>query len=234
MITRIPSESRGANHIGWLNAKHTFSFGRYHNPERMGFGPLRVINQDIIAPARGFHTHPHDNMEIFTYILSGALEHRDTTGGHAILRRGDVQAMSAGTGLEHSEVNASQDEPVHLLQIWLEPDRQGHEPRHAEKRFDDDAKRNRLVLLASPDGGDGSLPIHQDARILATVLDAGASVDHALAEGRAAWVHVATGAITLNGEALGPGDSAAITEITDLRIAATEAAEVLVFDLPGA
>ena len=234
MLTIIPSESRGSNHIGWLNAKHTFSFGRYYNPERMGFGPLRVINQDIIAPGRGFHTHPHDNMEIFTYILSGSLEHRDTTGGHAILRRGDVQAMSAGTGLEHSEVNASADEPVHLLQIWLEPDRQGHAPRHAEKRFDDDAKRNRLAVLASPDGADGSLPIHQDARILATVLDAGASVDHALAGGRAAWVHVATGAITLNGEVLGPGDSAAITELTDLRIAATEAAEVLVFDLPGA
>lgn len=234
MLTTIPSESRGAARIGWLDSKHTFSFGRYYNPDMMGFGPLRVINDDIVAPGRGFHTHPHDNMEIFTYVLAGALEHRDTTGGHAILRRGDVQAMSAGTGLEHSEMNASQDEPVHLLQIWIEPDRTGHAPRHAEKRFDDSVKRNRLALLASPDGAEGSLEINQDARILATVLEDGAAVDHDLGDGRAAWVHVATGAVTLNGNRLGPGDGAAITDERALRIAATEPAEVLVFDLPGA
>lgn len=236
-ITVIPSASRGHNRIGWLDSKHTFSFGRYYNPDMMGFGPLRVINDDIVAPSRGFHTHPHDNMEIVTYILSGALEHRDTTGGHAVLRRGDIQAMSAGTGLEHSEMNASPDEPVHLLQIWIEPDAQGHRPRHAEARFDDTVKRNRLALLAAPDAEAhraGALPIHQDARILATVLDPGAAVTHDLAPGRAAWVHVATGSVNINSTPLGPGDAAAITEGGAIRIAATAApAEVLVFDLPG-
>jgi redox-sensitive bicupin YhaK (pirin superfamily) len=235
--TVIPSASRGHNRIGWLDSKHTFSFGRYYNPDMMGFGPLRVINDDIVAPGRGFHQHPHDNMEIFTYILSGALEHRDTTGGHAILRRGDIQAMSAGTGLEHSEMNASQDEPVHLLQIWIEPDARGHRPRHAEARFDDSAKRNRLALLAAPDAEarrSGALPIHQDARIFATVLDPGAEVAHELAPGRAAWVHIATGSATVNGASLSPGDAAAITAGGAIRIAAAaEAAEVLVFDLPG-
>ena len=234
MITTIPSASRGAGRIGWLDSKHTFSFGRYYNPEMMGFGPLRVINDDILAPSRGFGTHPHDNMEIFTYVVSGALEHKDTTGGHAVLRRGDVQAMSAGSGLAHSEMNPSATEPVRLLQIWIEPDRQGHTPRHAERRFDDAAKRNRLVVMASPDGAGGSLPIHQDARILATVLDSGAAVTHALAPGRSAWVQVVMGSVSLNGTPLGPGDGAAITDEQALTIAATEPAEVLVFDLPFA
>lgn len=235
-ISRIPSDARGHNQIGWLDSRHTFSFGRYYNPAMMGFGPLRVINDDIVKPSRGFHTHPHDNMEIFTYVLSGALEHRDTTGGHAILRRGDVQVMSAGTGLEHSEINPSDTEPVHLLQIWIEPDRMGHAPRHAEKRFDDNAKRNRLTVIAAPDGSaiDGALPIHQDARIMASILDADRTLTHDLTPGRAAFLHLVSGALDVNGTALAPGDAAAIAAETPLRITAGETSEFLLFDLPGA
>jgi quercetin 2,3-dioxygenase len=231
MITIRKAEERGHFDFGWLNTYHTFSFGDYYNPKHTRFRTLRVINEDVVQAGRGFPTHGHRDMEIITYILQGALEHRDSMGTGSIIRRGDAQRMSAGTGVTHSEANPSKDEPVHLLQIWILPEAQGMEPDYEEKKFSDDEKRNKLRLIVSPGGDDGSVRIHQDARIYASLMDEGREVHHASGEGRSSWLQVAAGLVTLNGVALKQGDGAAVKEESDLRITANEAAEVLLFDL---
>jgi len=233
MITIRKANDRGRTDLGWLDSRHTFSFGRYRDPEFVGFGPLRVINDDVVAPGAGFGEHPHENMEIVSWVVSGALEHRDSTGGGGVLRPGGVQAMSAGTGVAHSEFNGSTDEPVRFLQVWLEPDRAGHAPRYADAHINDADLRNTLRAIVSPDGADGSLPIHRDARILATRLDEGKTVDHDLAGGRAAWVQAVRGAFEVNGDRLDEGDGAAVTGEGSVAIRSLGDAEALVFDLAG-
>jgi redox-sensitive bicupin YhaK (pirin superfamily) len=227
------ARERGHADHGWLDSWHTFSFADYHDPRHMGFRALRVINEDRVAPGGGFPRHPHRDMEIVSYVLEGALEHKDSLGTGSVIRPGDVQRMSAGTGVLHSEYNASKTEPVHFLQIWILPDRAGHAPGYEQKTFSDADKRGRLRLVASPDGADGSVTIHQDARIHATVLARGAGVEHALAPGRHAWVHVARGAAEVNGTPLAAGDAAALTNESALRLrgAGDGDAELLVFDL---
>jgi redox-sensitive bicupin YhaK (pirin superfamily) len=232
MQIRRAGERGHADH-GWLDSWHTFSFADYHDPRHMGFRALRVINEDRVAPGGGFPRHPHRDMEIVSYVLAGALAHEDSTGTGSVIRPGDVQRMSAGTGVLHSEHNASNTEPVHFLQIWIVPDRAGHPPGYEQKTFDDAAKRDRLRLIVSPDGADGSVTVHQDATIHATVLAPGAQVEHALAPGRHAWIHVARGAAEVNGSALAAGDAAAVSNEAAIRVrgAGNGDAEVLVFDL---
>jgi len=231
MITIRKAEERGHFDFGWLNTYHSFSFGDYHDPKHTRFRTLRVINEDFVQAGRGFPTHGHRDMEIITYILSGALEHRDSMGSGSIIRRGDAQRMSAGTGVTHSEANPSSNEPVHLLQIWIFPAEQGSQPEYEEKKFSDDEKRNQLRLIVSPEGSEGSVRIHQDARIYASLLDEGREVGHTLESGRSAWLQVAAGAVTLNDIALKQGDGAAVSQESHLRITAHEPAEVLLFDL---
>jgi redox-sensitive bicupin YhaK (pirin superfamily) len=231
MITIRNANERGHFDFGWLNTYHTFSFDQYRDPKHMGFRSLRVINEDIVQPEHGFPTHGHRDMEIVTYILDGALEHRDNMGNGSIIRRGDAQRMSAGTGVRHSEANPSADTPVHLLQIWILPEEQSRPPEYEEKKFSDDEKRNKLRLIVSPRGDDGSVKIHQDAKIYASVLDQSQEVVHTLAAGRSAWLQVAAGSVTLNDVTLKQGDGAAVTEESNLRIVASEPAEVLLFDL---
>ncbi len=231
MITIRRSEERGHFDFGWLNTYHSFSFGDYYDPKHIRFRTLRVINEDFVQAGRGFPTHGHRDMEIITYVLQGALEHRDSMGSGSIIRRGDAQRMSAGTGVTHSEANPSRDESVHLLQIWILPAEQDMQPEYEEKRFSDDEKRNRLKLIVSPEGSAGSVTIHQDAKIYASLLDKGNEVSHPLAPGRSAWLQVAAGSVTLNDVALKQGDGAAVREESELRISADESAEVLLFDL---
>jgi hypothetical protein len=231
MITIRKAEERGHFDFGWLNTYHTFSFDQYYDPHHMRFRTLRVINEDTVQPGNGFPTHAHRDMEIVTYILEGALEHRDSMGNGSIIRRGDAQRMSAGTGVRHSEANPSVDAPVHLLQIWILPDEQNLSPEYEEKKFSDEEKRNQLRLIVSPAGEDGAVRIHQDAKIYASVLDKGREVIHALANGRGAWLQVAAGSVTLNEVALKQGDGAAIREEATLRITADQPTEVLLFDL---
>ena len=231
MITIRKAQERGHFDFGWLNTYHTFSFDRYHDPKHMGFRSLRVINEDIVQPEHGFPTHLHRDMEIVTYILEGALEHRDSMGNGSTIRRGDAQRMSAGTGVRHSEANPSGDMPVHLLQIWVLPEEQNLPPEYEEKKFSDDEKRNELRLIVSPNGDDGSVRIHQDANIYASVLAEGKEVVHTPANGRSAWLQVAAGSVVLNDIALKQGDGAAVTQESNLRITASEPAEVLLFDL---
>ena len=231
MITIRKAQERGHFDFGWLNTYHTFSFDQYHDPRHMGFRSLRVINEDLVQPEHGFPTHRHRDMEIVTYILEGALEHRDSMGNGSIIRRGDAQRMSAGTGVRHSEANPSADTPVHLLQIWILPEEQNLPPEYEEKKFSDDEKRNQLRLIVSPTGDDGAVTIHQDAKIYASVLDEGQEVVHILATGRSGWLQVAAGSVALNDVALNQGDGAAVTEGSNLRIIASEPAEVLLFDL---
>jgi redox-sensitive bicupin YhaK (pirin superfamily) len=226
------ADERGHADHGWLDTWHTFSFSDYYDPRFMGFRVLRVINEDFVAPQRGFPTHAHRDMEIITYVLEGALEHRDSLGTGSVIRPGDVQRMSAGTGVRHSEANPSADEPVHLLQIWIEPAREGLAPGYEQKAFADEDKRGRLRLVASPDGAEGSVTIHQDARLYATRLGAGQQVTHTLQPGRHAWLHVARGTLTLNGEHLGAGDGAAASRETTLTLVGDKDAEALLFDLP--
>ncbi|HXD97270.1 MAG TPA: pirin family protein [Candidatus Acidoferrum sp.] len=226
-----PAKDRGHADHGWLDTWHTFSFSDYYDPRFMGFRTLRVINEDFVAPGRGFPTHGHRDMEIITYVLKGALQHRDSLGTGSIIRPGDVQRMSAGTGVRHSEANPSAVEPVHLLQIWIEPAKGGITPGYEQKTFADDEKRGRLRLVASPDGADGSVTIHQDARVYATLLGPGQPVTHRLAPGRDAWLHVARGSLTLNGEYLGTSDGAAITGETAVTLVGDQGAEALLFDL---
>lgn len=232
MITLRRSHERGHADHGWLKSAHTFSFANYYDPEYMGFRVLRVINDDYVAPSAGFPTHGHKDMEIVTYVLSGALEHKDSMGNGSVIRPGDVQRMSAGTGVQHSEYNASSAEQVHLLQIWILPSRNGIRPGYEQKTFPESEKLGKLRLVASPDGADGSVTIHQDARIYASILDPGNSATHALAPGRHAWVHVASGELELNGKTLGSGDAAAVSAEDSIRFTGKEKTELLLFDLP--
>jgi redox-sensitive bicupin YhaK (pirin superfamily) len=231
MLSIRKAKDRGHFDHGWLDTSHTFSFADYFDPKNMGFRALRVINEDRVAPGRGFPRHGHRDMEIVSYVLGGALAHRDSMGTGSTIRPGDVQRMSAGTGVTHSEENASRSEPVHFMQIWIVPDQRGLPPSYEQKRFGDDEKRGRLRLVASPDGADGSVTIHQDARLYATLLDPGARVQHPLAPGRHAWVQVLRGAITVNGETLAAGDGAALSEVATVELAGVEPAETLLFDL---
>ncbi len=231
-LTIRRAADRGRFDHGWLDTRHTFSFADYHDPEHMGFRALRVINEDRVKPKNGFGTHGHRDMEILSYVLEGALAHQDSTGTAGTIVPGDVQRMSAGTGVRHSEQNGSATEPVHFLQIWIMPDAPGHAPSYEQKRFDDADKRGRLRLIASPEGADGSVTIHADARVYATVLEAGGKVVHAVKPGRHAWVQVARGKVTVNGEALAAGDGASTSDAGELVIAGGEGGgEALVFDL---
>ncbi len=232
MIKIRKAADRGHFDHGWLDTWHTFSFADYHDPEHMGFSTLRVLNDDRVEPARGFPTHGHRDMEILTYVLDGALEHKDSLGTGSVIRPGDVQRMSAGTGVMHSEFNPSRAEPVHLLQIWILPAKKGIAPSYEEKFFADDEKRNRLRLIASSDGRDESVTLHTNADVLAALIDDGSEVRHELRPGRRAWVQVARGSVTLNGQDLRESDGAAVEGEPLLRIAAKKPSEVLVFDLP--
>ena len=232
MITLRPAAERGIANFGWLDSRHTFSFGAYNDAAHMGFGPLRVINEDRVRPGQGFGTHPHRDMEIISYVLEGALEHKDSLGTGSVIRPGDVQRMSAGTGILHSEFNHSKHEPVHFLQIWLIPERAGIQPGYEQKRFEDADKRGRLRLVASPDGGEGSVQVHLDAKLYASVLDKGMKLSHAPVAGRRLWVQLARGSLVLNGQELKAGDGAAVAGERQLDIVArTDGTEFLLFDM---
>ena len=233
MLIVRKSDERGTADLGWLYSRHTFSFSDYYDPQHMGFGPLRVINEDRVSPGQGFGTHGHQDMEIISYVLEGALEHKDSIGTGSVIRPGEVQVMSAGTGIRHSEFNHSKTEPVHFLQIWIVPDREGIAPRYDQKRFPDDEKRGRLRLVGSSDGRDGSIVIHHDVQLFAALLNSGEQVAHALATGRQAWLQVVRGAVEANGLRLNAGDGAAVRDEAALTVTArTNGAEILVFDLP--
>ena len=229
-LTIRKSEDRGRANLGWLDSKHSFSFGHYRDPEHMGFGPLRVINDDRVAPGGGFPTHPHSDMEIISYVLDGALEHKDSLGTGSVIRPGDVQRMSAGSGIRHSEFNASKTDPVHFLQIWIIPERKGIAPGYEQKAFADAEKRGRLRLIGSRDGREGSVTIHRDVDLYATLLGEGDAVEHVIAPGRGGWLQVARGSVSLNGEMLAEGDGVAISTSGHLRIEGIGEAEVLLFD----
>ena len=231
MIALRRSAERGHAQHGWLESRHTFSFADYHDPAHMGFGPLRVINEDRVQPGKGFGTHGHRDMEIISYVLDGQLEHKDNMGTGSIIVPGDVQRMSAGRGVLHSEYNPSRSAPVHFLQIWIEPDVTGIAPSYEQKAIAADLKRGRLALIASPDGRDGSVTIHQDARIYAGLFDGAEAASHDVAPGRRAYVHVARGSVSVNGNRLEVGDAAAITGEAAVRVEAGADAEVLLFDL---
>jgi len=233
MITVRPSSARGHGQHGWLDTYHTFSFNDYYDPAHMGFRALRVINEDWVAAGQGFGMHGHRDMEILTYVLEGAIAHKDSLGNGAPLHPGEVQVMTAGTGIRHSEFNHSATEPVHLYQIWIMPDRPGHTPRYDQRPFPVEGRRGRLQTIASPDSRDGSLVIHQDATVYVSLLpEAGRQVSHALAAGRHAWLQVLRGSVSLGGHSLNAGDGAAISEEATLTIAATSPAEIMLFDLP--
>jgi hypothetical protein len=230
MIDRRPFEALGHADHGWLKARHHFSFADYRDPERMRWGSLRIWNDDEIAPESGFPPHPHRDMEIITYVLEGGIAHNDSMGNGSIIRPGDGQRMSAGTGVRHSEANSSKTDPVRLLQIWIMPDRRGHEPGYEQKSFPEEEKRGKLRVIASPDGADGSVTIHQDARLYVSLLSPGQEVEHTLAAGRFAWLQIAKGAVELNGHSLKQGDGASADE-SNLKIKATAESEILLFDL---
>jgi redox-sensitive bicupin YhaK (pirin superfamily) len=231
MIRLRGANERGHFNHGWLNTYHTFSFSSYQDPEHERFRSLRVMNEDFVAGGQGFGEHGHRDMEIVTYVLSGALAHKDSMGNGEVLRPGEFQRMTAGTGIRHSEFNASADEPVHLYQIWLLPDRNGHEPSYEQKPFDPAGRHNQLQLVASPDGAESSLSIHQDARIYLADLDAERELTLDLAPSRHAWLQVLRGAVESNGVRLETSDGAAVSEETSLRLRAVGAAEVMLFDL---
>jgi redox-sensitive bicupin YhaK (pirin superfamily) len=231
VITIRPAADRGRTATDWLDSRHSFSFNDYFDPDYTQFRSLRVLNDDKVAPAAGFGTHPHRDMEIITYVVSGALEHRDSLGTGEVLRPGEVQRMTAGTGIRHSEFNPSATEPVHLLQIWLTPDRRGLTPGYEQTAFPEAERRGKWRLVASNDGRDGSVTIHQDADVYATLLEAGESAAHELRRGRYAWVQVARGSVALNGKPLAEGDGAAVADERAVTVAATAPAEVLLFDL---
>ena len=232
MLEIRKSEERGNANHGWLQSKHTFSFGHYHDPKHSGFGPLLVINEDRVAPSQGFGTHGHRDMEIISYVLDGALEHKDSMGTGSVLHYGDVQRMSAGSGVRHSEFNGSTTEPVHFLQIWIQPNVTGIPPSYEEKHFAPDTKLGQLRLIASEDGRQGSVLIHQDAAIYAAILNGSDQVEHALASGRTGYVHVIRGVVSVNGAVLKGGDALKITKEALVKLEQAEAAEVLLFDLP--
>ena len=232
MITLRPSQDRGTANFGWLDSRHSFSFGHYYDPEHMGFSTLRVINEDKVAPGQGFSTHGHRDMEIISYVLEGSLEHKDSIGNGSVIRPGDVQRMTAGTGIRHSEYNASKADPVHFLQIWLLPEQRGLEPGYEQVHFSQADKQGQFKLLGSPDGRDGSVTIHQNVNLYATSLKANDAADYALESGRVAWVQVARGGVTLNGHDLTAGDGASVVNETQLTLVGTaDDAEVLLFDM---
>lgn len=230
MLIRRAHERGYADH-GWLRSFHTFSFADYYAPAHMGFRSLRVINEDRVEGGKGFGTHPHRDMEIVSYVLSGALQHKDSIGTGSVIRPGDVQRMSAGTGVTHSEFNASQSEPVHFLQIWLLPDTRGQAPSYEQKHFTEAERQGTLRLVASKGGQDGSLHLQQDARLYAGLFAGGERVSHELSQGRYAWLHVARGKVELNGETLGAGDAAAFEQAGNIAVSPLEASEILLFDL---
>jgi quercetin 2,3-dioxygenase len=234
MLTVRKSSERGQAHHGWLESRHSFSFADYHDPAHMGFGPLRVINEDRIEPGTGFGTHGHRDMEIISYVLEGELAHKDNMGNGSVIRPGDVQRMSAGRGVMHSEYNHTPAAKTHFLQIWIEPDQQGIDPGYEEKHFDEAEKRGALRLVVSPDGAQDSLKLHQQARVYAGLFDGIESASVKIAPRRQIYAHVARGAITLNGHRLSAGDAAELTGEPALSLTAGTQAEILVFDLPGA
>jgi len=231
MSIRRGNERGYADH-GWLKSFHSFSFAEYHDPKFMGFGPLRVINEDRVAPGMGFGTHGHRDMEIISYVLEGELAHRDSMGNGSVIRPGDVQRMSAGRGVTHSEFNHAKTETTHFLQIWIQPDRTGIDPSYEEKRFEAADKRGRLRLVASPDGADGSVVIHQNARVYAGTFDGDETAVLQVPAGRRAYIHVARGEVAVNGQKLGAGDAVMLTDEQSAVLADGRAAEVLAFDLP--
>jgi redox-sensitive bicupin YhaK (pirin superfamily) len=232
MIAVRRASERGHGQHGWLDTRHTFSFSDYHDPRHMGFRVLRVINEDRVAPGQGFGTHGHRDMEILSYVLDGALAHRDSLGNGSVLRPGEFQCMTAGTGIRHSEFNPSESEPVHFYQIWLLPDREGLTPRYDQRAFPEAERRGKLRVVASPDGRDGSLAIHQDAEVRLASLAAGEQVSRELAQGRHAWLQVLRGSAQLNGVPLATSDGAAASDESTLTVLANEPAEVMLFDLP--
>lgn len=231
MITLRKAEDRGHARHGWLDSHHTFSFGDYYDPKHMGFRALRVINEDRVDPGQGFPTHSHRDMEIVSYVLNGALEHRDSMGNGSVMQPGDVQRMSAGSGIAHSEFNASKTQPVHFLQIWILPERRNLEPGYEQKHFDTQELQGKWRVVASQDGADGAVVIHQDVRILAGKFAAGERAEYTLGEGRHAFVHVARGKATLNGQELSAGDAAQVSEHSALEISGVDESEVLLFDM---
>lgn len=231
MIVRRPADERGRADFGWLDSRHTFSFGEYYDPRFMGFRALRVINEDRVKPGHGFPTHPHRDMEILSYVMEGELAHRDSMGTGSVIRPGDVQRMSAGTGVLHSEMNPSRTDPVHFFQIWLLPERRGIDPAYEQKHFERHEKQGRLRLVASRDARDGSVTINQDVDLYAGILAPHESARLEMRPGRHAWVQVARGSLSVNGTPLAPGDGAAVSEESALSFDAADAAELLVFDL---
>ena len=231
MIELIPSQTRGEANHGWLKAKHTFSFAEYHNPERVHFGPLRVINEDRIAPGQGFGTHPHKDMEIVTYPIAGAIEHKDSMGNGTVISAGEIQRMTAGTGVQHSEFNHSKDDELHLLQIWMFPEQKDLEPGYEQKMFSREEKLNQLRLIASRDGRDGSVTVHQHVDLYASILETGAEVELVIADSNKVFVQVVRGDISVNGQDATAGDGAQITNQDQLMITGQSEAEFLLFDM---
>ncbi len=231
MITKRPAAERGSTRTDWLDSRHTFSFNRYYDPRYAGFGDLLVINEDTVAPGGGFGTHGHRDMEIISYVVTGALEHRDSIGTASVIRPGEVQRMSAGTGVRHSEFNHSKDEPVHFLQIWITPEREGLAPGYEQREFAENERSGRLRLVASRGGRDGSVTIHQDAEVYAATLAEGEEVSREPRAGRRAWVQIIKGALELNGVELRAGDGAAVSDEPRLILRASEPSELLLFDL---
>ncbi|MGH8052130.1 MAG: pirin family protein [Methylococcales bacterium] len=232
MLIHRPANERGKADFGWLASAHTFSFGQYQDDAWMGFGPLRVINEDRVAPGGGFATHGHADMEIISVVLDGALQHKDSIGTGSVIRPNEVQRMSAGSGIRHSEFNGSQTDPVHFLQIWIIPDKKNIEPSYEQKVFPSEDRQDRLRLVASPDGADGSLKIAQQASMYSTLLSPGAALLHTLKPGRLGWVQVVSGQVTVNGQALMAGDGLGLADEPEIRFQAGQAAELLLFDLP--
>ena len=231
MIRVRPAGERGRTQTDWLDSRHTFSFNRYYDPRHAGFRKLLVINEDRVAPGQGFGAHSHSDMEIFSYVVEGALEHRDSAGGSGVIRPNELQRMSAGTGVSHSEFNASETEPVHFLQIWILPEREGLKPGYEQRAFPERERRGRLRLIASREGSDGSLTIHQDVKVYDALLARGDEVTHQLARERHAWLQVIKGTVNVNGTTLRAGDGAAASEEASLTISASEDAEIMLFDL---
>jgi redox-sensitive bicupin YhaK (pirin superfamily) len=231
MIRVRPAEERGKTQIGWLDSRHTFSFGDYHDPQNMGFSHLRVINEDRVRPGAGFPTHSHRDMEIITYVLEGALAHKDSTGTSSVIRVGDVQRMSAGTGISHSEYNASQTEPVHFLQIWIVPNETGLQPGYEQRSLNLEKNSSKWVLIAARDGREGAVKVHQDVELYLAAISAGQQLNYRLKPGRQAWLQVTRGATTINGMLLGAGDGASVSEEQTLEVTAVQVAELLLFNL---
>lgn len=232
MITVRKANERGYANFGWLESQHSFSFGRYFDPAHMGFGPLRVINEDRVNAGGGFPPHPHANMEIISYVISGSLEHKDSEGNVAIIKPGEVQRMTAGTGITHSEYNGSKEDPVHFLQIWVMPEQDGIKPGYEQTFFPDEERRNALRLVASRTGAQGSITVHQDVNLYASTLEAGEDVSLTASAGRGYWIQLIKGALEVNGTSLREGDGAAVENVEDLTFTASQESEFLLFDLP--